>query len=172
MFNFRFKKLTQSSRSSRPKDFRVGFFTATTIAFLHALWVAYYFGYRDGQRYWDQFQSVVEYHGTFHYELLHVSMAAALIINVVALWFRGALGWITSIAALVFVETGYLWWYLDSVRWLNTYGMDKFVELEHVWMFRHATWWNMVVLAVASALLLWQLKTSMEAYNLLKTERV
>lgn len=166
MSHLNHKKLAPPPGRNLPKDFKVALATAISIAVGHALWVANYLGYRDGYHYWSQFQSVVEYHGNVYYETLHVFTAIALLVNVLGLSLRRPVGFIVSTISLIFVEVVFLWWYFDSVRWLSVYGAERFVALPHVWMFKQATWWNMVVLSVASVLLLWQLRTLPRLYCL------
>jgi hypothetical protein len=96
---------------------------------------------------------------------LLVVLAIMILVSAIGLWTRKAEGFFTSMVALLGVHAAYLLWYWNSRQILASYISNSFFQL-HPEFVPHpilrligAQGWNLVVLAMAAALLIRETKT-------------
>jgi len=91
---------------------------------------------------------------------MHARISLALIVAAACLWSRTVRGLVISASALTWVVIEYAWWAIWSQRFLASMDIPEFhSSTPHVFNIFGATGWNVAVLAIALALLLWELKT-------------
>lgn len=130
----------------------------TLTALLNMLWVAYNVGYSDGA----DMASQHSISGGDVHRALNIRIGIGLLVATIGLWLRGIVGFLVSAVALGYVGSEYVLWYQDSVHALKVMGMESWADFQdpdfpYVGVLRGAEWWNIVVLAVVSILLIWQL---------------
>jgi hypothetical protein len=138
--------------------YRYALYLITLTAFLNVLWVVYNVGYSDGASTANQ-HSISGVDGI---RSLNVRIGIGLLVAMIALWLRGIVSFVVSAVALGYIGGEYAVWYLDSVNALKIMGMESWADFQdpdfpYVGALRGATWWNIVVLAAVSILLIWQL---------------
>lgn len=83
-----------------------------------------------------------------------------LLLSAVGLWSQRRLGFLVSLLALAGLGEVYRQWYLASLSTMEMYGAKTFSELpeqqQHLLPLYNATWWDLVVLAVAVTVFIWQ----------------
>jgi len=144
------------------REFRFAVFVCILITVLNALFVAYGFGYLDGRA--SSGYPCVSGHQDLSRDVMHLKIEIALLVIVIALWFRRVLGVFISLFATLFVEIQYALLYLDTQRWLREMGVSDFSELPvpgefpHFAGLYHATLWDVVLLVIVTALFAWQVR--------------
>ena len=159
MFNYKSVRwaMKDSWAGSAPY-YRHALYLITLTALLNVLWVAYYVGYSDGA---DMASQHSISGGDIH-RALNIRIGIGLLVAMIGLWLRGIVGFLVLVVALGYVGSEYALWYQDSVHALNVMGMESWADFQdpdfpYIGALRGATWWNIVVLAVVSILLIWQL---------------
>lgn len=141
-------------------QFRVVAGLASATAALSALRVAFNLGYNYGV-----FRSVDGVHLTCCVNFLEsflIAITMALIVAVVGLWSRRKVGFITSLGALVLIPVIYLFWYLGTRSIMRRAEISSFEQMpdqsQHLLPLAYATWWDVYVLLLVIALIVWHLK--------------
>ena len=98
------------------REFRVAVFICIVIAALNALFLAYRFGYMDGNDAIGCFRGI---HRDYSYDYMRVKIEGALLVIGIALYFRRVVGFCISLLATAFVAIEYALWYLETQRWLK-----------------------------------------------------
>jgi hypothetical protein len=87
---------------------------------------------------------------------MHIRIGVALLLSVAGLWSRRVAGLLLSVFALFWVGSEYIAWYFWSMRLKANAGIEIFPgSIAHASNFYGATPWNVVVLVLAGAVLLW-----------------
>lgn len=86
-------------------------------------------------------------------------IAAALVVCVAGLIYRGARGVGISTLALLWVVGEYATWWLKSFFVVYSSESQSFSKVEHTALLHDAGWWDIWVLVVVIATLAWKVKT-------------
>jgi hypothetical protein len=92
-------------------------------------------------------------------------MGLALLVAVIALWYRKLAGLIASLVSLLIVGAGYFTWYWISRHDLALqssnpfYGEHPEAMTQHLFGFVEARWWDVIICTMVAVLFLWELKT-------------
>ncbi|HSD45253.1 MAG TPA: hypothetical protein VLB87_01475 [Pyrinomonadaceae bacterium] len=106
---------------------------------------------------------------------MHAVIAFGLALAAVGLWIRKAGGFLLSSAALTSVCGAYVWWYFETLYFLRQTEVTEYTRATNPFfrdmgLLRAASQVDLVILFVAAAVLLWQLRTLFGAFKLSKTE--
>jgi hypothetical protein len=143
------------------REFRIAVFICIVIAALNALFLAYRFGYMDGNDANGCFRAI---HRDYFYDFMRLKIEGALLVIGIALWFRRVVGFCISLLATVFVAIKYALWYLETQRWLREMRVSDFSQLpvpsewQHFAGLYRATPWDVLLLAFTTALFVWQVR--------------
>ena len=84
----------------------------------------------------------------------------ALVFSAVGLWSRRVLGFLLSSIALMCLAGIYTLWYRATLSQMRLFEARDFSEMpdqqQHLLILLGATWWDIMVLAVALLIFLWQ----------------
>lgn len=87
-------------------------------------------------------------------------MWLCLLVSTVALWTRRLGGLLISMIGLAAVLAGYLFWYINTSQFSKLMPVDSlYHEYPRTLGMLGASWWNVVVLVLASLLFIWEAKT-------------
>ena len=95
---------------------------------------------------------------------LHVQITVCLLICAVGLWLRRPIGLLVSLLAVTWITNIYLLWYRSTAAFMVEQEIPNFSLLQgpgkqHLVPLRGATWWDVVVMILVLALLIWLVKT-------------
>lgn len=90
--------------------------------------------------------------------MMHIRIGLALLLSVVGLWSRRVIGLFLSVLALVWVGLEYIAWFLLSTRIKSNAGIESLPSsVPHASNLYGATPWNVVVLVLVIAVLVWEI---------------
>ncbi len=94
--------------------------------------------------------------------LIHFKICLGFIVSALGLWSRRFVGFLFSLAGLIWVAICYLNWHISTKRFLAEYVLDQ-TKLEHqyyrhIGLFRDATWWDWMILVITVLLIVWHIK--------------
>lgn len=136
------------------------------VAVLDIFVLAYGIGYLRGKEDVEILNSQVTASGfsIFHtVNAIRVAVAISLVIGIFGLWARRAAGYCLSVLALMATVGLYLWWYVESAAFLRNNEVSSYAELDapnlqHSRVLVGATWWDIIVLIIVVAVLIWAAK--------------
>lgn len=141
-------------------QFRVAAGLSSLTAALSALRVAFNLGYNYGV-----FQNLDGVHSTCCINFLEsflIPITIALILSVAGLWSRKEAGFLVSLSFLVLIPVIYLSWYFGTRSIMRRAEISTFDlmpdQSQHLLTLAYATWWDVYVLFLTIALIVWQLK--------------
>lgn len=147
---------SRSKAVSRPLDHTLALALAFLVAEGSVMYTCYWSGHTEGIRVSDGMLTDLEY----TLDGLHTVISFFLIFSFVGLWLRRDWGRIISSLALVSVLVTYGYWHYMTVKYLSelqgNYQLYRRVQQE-VGFFHGATKWDLLVLSLVAALLLWHL---------------
>jgi len=97
---------------------------------------------------------------------LQIFLLLAFLLTAVGLAIRRRAARLCSVLGLICVFLGHVAWFLHSHRLLQAMSLDRRYEQYHpelippnIWGFVGARWWDLVLLLLFVALLVWEIKT-------------
>jgi len=129
-------------------------------ATLNALFLAYSFGYVDGDNGAMRSLGIPR---DYSYDFMRLKIGLALVVIGIALRFRTVLWFCVSLLATASIGTQYLLWYLDTQRWLRDMRLTDLSQLEpglvpHFAGIYQATAWDFALLVFATSIFVWQVR--------------
>lgn len=101
---------------------------------------------------------------------MHIRIGVALLIGVAGLLSRRVVGLFMSVLAFAWVSLEYVDWYVWSVRLKSSAGIESFPPpTAHAFGLYGATAWNIVVLALVIAVLVWDVR---QLIRIVKSEAI
>jgi len=143
------------------REIRVALFFCITIAALNALVFAFRIGYLYGN---EACRCSVPMHRDYSYDFIRMKIELALLVIAIALRSRRVVGLCISVLATIYIEAQYGLWYLDTKRWLRDVRLTDLSQIKEPDLLPHfvgiyqARPWDIVLLALATALLIWQVR--------------
>jgi hypothetical protein len=156
------ERLGDTLHAISPRGYKLALSVTALTCALNALWVTYQIGFSYGRA--GCGYPCTSGHQDFTQLLIQLRITIALTVVVFGLFSRRPAGFLISALALAYVAAEYLWWYFDSLRWLKEVGVEDFSklpaphEIQYAGNLYGATWWDLVVLAVAIILFTWEMK--------------
>ena len=85
------------------------------------------------------------------------TIEGALLIATVSLLFRRVIGIVVSLTSLIWIGIEYMWWYIWTQRAIEAAGLTQLpFGVPQAGGFAGATKWNLAILAITAALVLWE----------------
>ena len=152
---------TQQSRFYRistSREFRIAIILCISIAILNGLILAYKIGYSDGE---NSGRIYVPIHQDRSYEWIRLKIEVGLIVMTLGLSLRRVIGVLLALFVTVLIGIQYLLWYLDTERWLRDVrltDLSQAAEFPHFAGIYQAKPWDVAVLALVTAVVIWLLR--------------
>jgi hypothetical protein len=137
------------------------------------LWVAYRIGYFDGHVSCG-YPCIGSGHKDVSLDAMRLRIAIGLGAATIGICLKRSVGFFLSLLSLTLVEIEYIRWYFRSSRWLQEAGLVDFSRLHSETAIPHALGlygamrWDILVLGIATALFLWELKVLVGALRSLQ----
>jgi hypothetical protein len=153
------KQITEGLRALPSRDINLAISIAILTAILNVLWVGWN-QHNEVATYQRALASGAEIQRSLFFPMILIRISVALVISAASLWFRNAIGLCVSALSLLWVGIEYIGWYNWSWHIKEGAGIKEFPSITpHIANLYGATGWNMVVLLIAVALFVWEVKT-------------
>ena len=151
-------KLTNALRGSLACEFKIVLTLAVILFTANLVYSAYTVGFTNGQA----FESTRNYSvsGDDRFVIrLRIATTLGLFVSAAGLAFRRLYGVVASMLGIIWLVLVYGWWQRESVAFLRNLEVPDYSTLpdvSHAASLRGATWWDLLVIATAAILFIWQ----------------
>lgn len=151
-------KLTNALRGSLACEYKIVFTLAAILFTANLAYSAYTVGFTNGQA----FENTRDYtlSGDDRFEIrLRIATTLGLFVSAAGLAIRRLYGVVASMLGIIWLVLVYGWWQHESVAFLRNLEVPDYSslpELSHAAGLLGATWWDLLVLAAAALMLIWQ----------------
>lgn len=152
------KKLRTALRSSLSWEFMIIFAVASLLCIANLGYSAYILGFTNGQAFASARNYTISGDDRFVI-LLRIGITIGLFVCAGGLALRRLSGVVASMLGIAWLMIVYVWWQRESVAFLRNLELanyDTLTDLSHTAGLRGATWWDLLVLATAAILFIWQ----------------
>jgi hypothetical protein len=152
------RKLTSALDGFLAGEFKVILLVAVSLFIANLAYSAYRLGFTDGMAFEGSRTYTVSGDNTFMIRL-RIAVSLGLLVCVAGMAVRGFYGFLASMFGIIWLGFIYGWWYYKSLSFLKNLQVPDFSalpDLSHAAGLRGATWWDLLVLATAAILLVWQ----------------
>jgi hypothetical protein len=151
-------KLTNALRGSLACEFKIVLTLAAILFTANLAYSAYTVGFTNGQTFVNSRDYTMSGDNLFEIRL-RIAITLGLFVSAAGLAFRRLYGVVASMLGIIWLVLVYGWWQRVSVTFLRNLEVPDFStlpEVSHAAGLLGATWWDLLVLATAGILFIWQ----------------
>lgn len=152
------KKLANASRGYLAGEFNIVLTLAAVLFVANLAYSGYLIGFMHGREF--EMSHTYTISGGSNFKIrLRLATSISLFICATGLAFRSLYGVFTSMVAILSLVFVYGWWWRVSMAFLRNLEVPDFSsvpDISHTAGLWGATWWDLLVLVIATIILVWQ----------------